>query len=151
MARVLIAEDDPNKADWLAQFVAELDPRLLVVRTRSYNTALAYLCTENVELLLLDMSMPTFDMSSEESGGEMRAFAGRELLRELQRRSITTRTIVVTQYEGFGEGTDRKTLDELRTELKGKFGEQFVGAVYYQPADTSWQEKLKALIRRVIP
>lgn len=148
--QLLIIEDDPKKSERLRSFVTQEFPSFIVEEARSYQSGLAVSLAREIDVVILDMSMPTFDVSNREHGGEMRPFAGREVLRELQRKKRRTKAIIVTQFESFGDGDDRQTLDELRRELGLNYPDLFNGVIYYQASETSWQDKLRRLIMKVI-
>jgi hypothetical protein len=72
------------------------------------------------------MTMPTYDVTPSERGGRTRVFGGREILRAIARRKLPARVIVVTQFESFGEGKQKKTLSELSQELRRDFPDNYV-------------------------
>jgi len=83
----------------------------------SMQSGLRALLKQTPDLVLLDMNLPTYDITSEESGGRLQAFAGREILRQLARRNIFVPVVVVTQFDYLGEGRNRIALGELDQEL----------------------------------
>jgi CheY-like chemotaxis protein len=143
---VLIVEDDENKSRQLSEFIRKSLTDAVVTERRSYRSGLYHIVHSELSLILLDMSMPTFDVSSQERGGRTRAYGGRDILDEMRRRKITTRVIVVTQFETFGEGADRTTLAELDSELKASFPGNYLGSVYYHPAQSNWQDDLRRIM-----
>jgi hypothetical protein len=78
------------------------------------------------------------------------AFAGREILSQLKRRSVKCKVIVVTQFERFGETDRLMTLNELKKDMRRNFAENYVGTVFYQPAESGWREDLKVVLHRVL-
>lgn len=143
--KILIVEDDNNKRRHLVELVRELVPSAAVEERGSYQSGLSAALASDYDLLILDMSMPTFDSMSGTSGNHRR-FAGRDIIRELDRRRRVTRAIVVTQFETFGEGSNRRTLTELHEELAGSYATIYDSIVYYHAAQSDWRE---ALGRRV--
>lgn len=144
--RILLIEDDQNKCEQIARFVgAELPDAELVIR-HSFQSGLkeAILCTPN--LVLLDMTMPSYEVGPREPGGRERRYAGREILRQLSRRGIRVQVVVITQYEQFEEDGDTVRLPELVAELKAEYPEIFIDAVFYQAANTTWVGQLRALL-----
>ena len=99
--------------------------------------------------MLLDMTMPTYDVSGKETGGIERRYAGVEILRRLQRKKIHIPAIVVTQFERFGEGSDLVSLEELREDLAEKFPAVFRGAVFYQAANSEWKKELGEVLGKI--
>ena len=56
------------------------------------------------------MSMPIFDISETSN---FNFFGGITFLKEMKRKNIATPTIIVTQYEIFGEGPSQKTSESI--------------------------------------
>ena len=90
--------------------------------------------------------MPTFDVSPTDKGGRTRAYAGRDILREIRRKHLSPKVIIVTQFESFGEGQEKKTLEELKQELSGEFPANYVATVYYHLAIMGWKRDLAQII-----
>lgn len=146
---VLIVEDDVNKSKNLFECVRQILPAAKIVERRSYRSGLKELVDSPPDLVLLDMSLPTFDVTSKDKGGRPRGFAGRDIMEEVSRRRLSIRALVVTQYPVFGEGKDKKTLEQLRIELRTQFPRMFLGAVYYHPAQSDWKSQLEEAIGHV--
>ncbi len=144
--RVLIIEDDANKLAQLSGFVRDTYPDARVSEKRSYQSGLKEIMAgDPPDLLLLDMTLPTYDIGGSEPGGRTRAFAGREILAQMHRRAIRTNVIIVTQYEHFGDGHNMKTLAELRDEMLLSYTGLYRGTVFYQPSESGWRVELKTL------
>ena len=90
--------------------------------------------------------MPTYDVGGKETGGRERRYAGMQILRQLKRKGTEVRTIIVTQFEQFGEGDQLLTLDQLRLDLATEFGTYYLGSVYYQAGDSRWRDELRDLL-----
>jgi len=147
--RVLIVEDDKKKAKHLFDHVHRTVPQANIEERSSYRGGLREIVDTQPDIIILDMSMPTFDVSNKDRGGRTRAYAGRDILEEMRRRKISGMVIVITQFETFGEGEDRKTLEQLKSELARDFAATYCGAVYYHPAQSNWQEELTTLIGKL--
>ena len=138
----LLVEDDEQKRKTLEAFINEiLQPDQLMVR-KSYQSALSTLKETFVDLVILDMSLPTFDIGAGEDGGRRLPYGGKEILRQLKRKSIQTKVIVVTQFDVFGEGNTVVTREELDDELNDEYPDLYVGMVYYSVATGTWKEEL---------
>jgi DNA-binding NarL/FixJ family response regulator len=147
--KVLIIEDDQNKLEQLATFVASEFPAESVGRALSYRNGLAALLSEKWDLVLLDMQLPTFDKSPRESGGRQRAFAGEQILRKMAHNKITAPAIVVTQFEKFGDLGSAISLRELMARLQSAGYPNYRGTVYYHAKISDWKSELRQLIERV--
>ncbi len=145
--KILLVEDDDNKRSQLMQFVGEFLPETDVSIARSLQSGMRQIRDQRADVVLLDMTLPTYDIGPDEPGGSTHAFGGREFLRELRRFKLHVPVIVVTQFETFGSGADMTTLSALDAELKRDFPGVYCGAVYYHAAIQSWKEQLLNMIR----
>jgi CheY-like chemotaxis protein len=148
MLNVLVVEDDENKSKQVVTCLHQLLPEIHLEERRSYQSGLKEIVLSKPDLVILDMSMPTFDITTKDKGGRARAYAGRDILDELIRRRLETSAIIVTQYETFGEGSDKKTLEQLKKELTNEFPTTFLGAVYYHPSQSDWKRQLQILLNQ---
>lgn len=146
--RILIAEDDSNKIKHIADLLREAEPSAQIVEKRSYQSSLKEALANRPDVIVLDMSMPNYDLSPSEPGGRFRHYAGRDILREIKRKGLEARVVVVTQYESFGEGKEMMTLDQLKSQLNAEFPGLYVGTVFYRPSETTWRDDLTSLIVR---
>jgi len=144
--RVLVVEDDPNKLRQICSYLRDTYASVRVSERRSYRSGLDAALNEEFDVVVLDMSMPTYDISPGEKGGRNRPYGGRDILAELHRTKRRVRVVVVTQFESFGEGTERLTLSELRAQLAARYPQIYAGIVFYQPSETAWREELSAAI-----
>jgi CheY-like chemotaxis protein len=147
MMNVLIIEDDFNKISQLSTFVRGELPDANILERRSYQSGLKEAVGSLPDIIILDMSLPTYEVGGSEPGGRMRAFAGREILSQLKRRGVSTKVVIVTQFERFGEEGGVMTLDELKNDMKINFGGNYMGTVFYQPAESGWRNDLREALR----
>jgi len=147
---IVIVEDDENKRKQLVKCIQGLLPKSEIVERQSYQSGLKEIVLSSPDIVILDMSMPTYDVTPKDKGGRTRAYAGRDILDEIVRRGLEVPIIVVTQYETFGEPDDQKSLEQLKTELQQNYPNIYRGAVYYQPAQSDWKNALENLIADLI-
>lgn len=146
--KILLIEDDPNKKTQLCNFLSNIK-EVNIIQTNSYKSGLRAVVKDAYDLVILDMSMPTFDITINESGGRILPFAGKEILRQMKRRNIIIPTIVVTQFEKFGEYEKMIYLEELNEELAIEFSENYIDTVNYNPTSSSWIDSLKENIKKI--
>lgn len=149
MKRILIVEDNQKKLEKIKTFLeGEFDDVVLEEKT-SYNSASREIVLnyEKYNLILLDMSMQTYDISTEESGGEPEPLAGKNILKQIYLREIPTKVVVVTMYENFVDGTNVAKLDE---ELREDFAENYCGFIFFSHHNKDWSVKLKEFITRLL-
>lgn len=147
--KILIADDDINKRERIKSFiVSKFNDKFEIYEQHSYQSSLRCIQDELFDLIILDMTMPTYDISLEENGGRIKVFAGKEIMSKMIRRNIIMPVIVMTQFETFGE--DEVTFSELEQELKNSYGEIFEEIIYYHNGLTGWQEQLENRLCRYI-
>lgn len=142
--KILLVEDFEEKANNIMAFLNSEFPNFEVDRCSSYNTAQENIFehSEDYELILLDMSMSTYDLDVDASGGLPEPAAGEYLLEGMFLRDITTPVIVITMYNVFG----RKELSAFDTELKAKYPQNYKSYVFYSSQRTDWKNELKKQI-----
>lgn len=144
--KILIIEDDEIKRKQLTSFIEETFPKMQIEAVKSVQGALKKLTSNRYNLIILDMTLPTFDLGREEDGGRIRAYGGRDILRQMERHKITTTVIMVTQFDRFGKGDETLTLEELDLELQAEHQVIYKGSVYYNAAYDEWKSSLQKLI-----
>lgn len=146
--KILLVEDDEDKRGRIVEFIRQ-ELRTEIDTARSFQTGRKFITEKKYDLILLDMSMPTFDITPTESGGRSQPFGGRTLLFEMQRRKINTKVIVITQFDFFGVDDEEISLDELDLELKETFHQNYLGAVAFNIGYEDWKENLLKRIQNV--
>lgn len=146
---ILIIEDDQNKIKQIVEYVKTIYDSPSIIKRFSFQSGLKEIINSNFDIIILDMSMPTFDITENDSGGRPKPFAGREILRQMKRRNIKIPVIIVTQFERFGELSTEINLAELKEELYKNFLDNYLGTVYYNPALNSWKDELGEILVKI--
>ena len=146
--RVLLIEDYEEKAQDILAFIHQSYPGFDVLRCSSYNSAqeMIFEAETAYDLILLDMSMTTFDLSSDASGGKPEPSAGKDILEGMYLRDIHTPVIVVTMYNVFG----RKELSVFHKELKELYPDNYKSYVFYSAQHSEWRASLEKNIKAVL-
>jgi DNA-binding NarL/FixJ family response regulator len=146
--KILFIEDHPHKRGQVQNFLSETFSDAIIEVRGSYNSGLRELILNNKEydILLLDISMPNYDISPEENGGDFLPFAGKLILKEMYLREIPTKAIVVTMHGSFEDGTK---IAELDKELKSEFNENYIGYVYFSQISIEWKDQLENIIKQI--
>ena len=145
---VLIVEDNHNKLKQIKEFVKEICVEVSVHDALSYTAGLRRIYDENWDLLLLDMSLPVYDMSQQETGGDKKSIAGKEIMKRMIHRKIYIPTIVITQFDTFGE--NEVSIKSLNDEFKVELDKIWKGTVNYEDSTNKWKIELKQLLEKVI-
>ena len=145
MKRILIIEDDKYKLDKMKSFLEKDFPDLEIIVKTSFHSGFDEI-VDNFhlyDLLLLDMSMQNYDISTDEAGGDPAPLAGKSILTQMYLREIPTKVIVVTMYERFQDGTKIKDLHSTLTE---EFIDNYKGYVFFSHIDNKWMDDLKTFL-----
>lgn len=149
--KYLIVEDEDPKQDKIMNFMKDNYPEFVASRARSVRSAIETLSKETPDLLLLDMSLPTFDVSSSERGGHPQGFGGIEVIRHLEQNGIRCPTIVITGYDAFiDEYSQGISLEEMDQKLSEEYTEGYQGLVYYNALYEKWEQDLATLLEKTI-
>lgn len=145
--RILLVEDYEEKAKDIRKFLKEKFPNAKVSNCTSYNSAqeMIFEAEEEYDLILLDMSMSTFDLNDDASGGLPEPAAGQNILEGMYLRNISTPVIVVTMYNVFG----RKELATFDKELKEQYPDNYRSYVYYSAQKGDWRNILEQQIKSI--
>src|SRR5665213_1115550 len=123
--RILIVEDDKTKATCLQVFLKGKYPDVIPQLERSYQAGLGRVEAEPFELILMDMSLPTYNARPSTRLGRPRAFGGYDIMRKMHKKGLSARVVIVSALERFGEGDARMTFEEITTKCKDEFPELY--------------------------
>lgn len=148
--RLLLVEDDALKSDRIIDFLRREYPNADIDIQRSYQSGLKAAERAQFDLLILDMTLPTFDVGPRIREGRSRTMGGRELMRKLKLKGIPLKAVVVTQFSTFGEGPSAINFDTLMEECEAELSGVFCGGVSYKASSSIWMSELKALIHSAL-
>ncbi len=149
ISNIIVIEDDFKKKEDIRKFLSsELQINNIVIK-ESYQSGLRELIKTKYDLLLLDMSIPTWDKSINEPGGNFEKFGGYKILKEITRKKKPIKTILITMFDDFGESDTSITLSQLDNLLKTEFPDIYIGAVYYNTREEKWKADLSDFILKL--
>lgn len=149
ISNIIVIEDDFKKKEDIRNFLSsELQINNIVIK-ESYQSGLRELIKNKYDLLLLDMSIPTWDKSIDEPGGNFEKFGGYKILKEITRKKKPIKTILITMFDDFGESDTSITLSQLDNLLKTEFPNIYIGAVYYNTREEKWKSDLSDFILKM--
>lgn len=140
--KILLVEDDQFKANSIEHFLRKTLETVRLSHARSVSTAARAVNDEDFDLILLDMSLPSFDVGPGEQGGKPQGFGGVDILRILDGLANNPKVVVVTQFETFGSGDDAVDLADLRAQLLQEFPDILDGVVYFDTTGNAWRDEL---------
>lgn len=139
---ILLVEDDDPKRKNIEGFLYEIMPELSLSVSRSVRSAISSLQQKVPDLAILDMSLPTFDIGPQETGGRPQGFGGIELLRIMELEDIYCPALIITGYEAFAKAGGQVALDSVAQELLAEHPQNLKGVVHYNSSYGDWKERL---------
>jgi CheY-like chemotaxis protein len=144
---VLVADDEGPKLESIVDAVSKSFVNAEIVTARSVRSALDILRDRTADVVVLDMSLPTFDVAPGEQGGRPQNYGGIELLRYMDFYEISSPVFIVTQYEAFPDKGGHVDLSELGSRLKREHPRTFQEIIYYGGStDDAWRRTLNRLL-----
>ena len=140
--RVLIVEDNTSKLENIKNCLKKTYVDIELIERYSFNSGLKEILSSAFDYIILDMSLPTYDITRNENGGDKRRLGGLNILKRMYMKKIFIPVIVITQFESFDNGT--LSLSSLNEELSARYSSIWKGTVYY--GNNDWEEQLKQLV-----
>ena len=150
MTDILRVEDEAPKRENIKALLDNMGLGEAVVEARSVGSAIRCLRTEKYDLVILDMSLPTFDISRGESGGRPQGVGGIEVLRYLDRFRVRVPVVVVTAYPAFAQGNKEIDLSSLESTLQRDHPHTFRHLVLYNSMFSTWKTELQGTITEAL-
>lgn len=150
MIDVLLVEDDDPKLRQILSFLNSSHPEIPISVARSINAACRCLDKQEFDLILLDMSLPTFDGGKTiGASGRQRTLGGKDLLRYLWELEISTPVYVVTGFKDFPGEIGTVKLPQLHQELLQAFPENYRGHIRFSHNSDSWKLQLSQILGKL--
>lgn len=147
---ILLVEDDEFKAGDIAKIIAESLPEASVQRAMSVTSALRAITDERFSLVVLDMSLPTFDLTGPGGGGSPQGQGGLEVLRLAKRMNKRPPFVIVTQYPDIElEGEDIPLASAPKALLQ-RFELDVKACLLYEFDGDSWRMPLRTFLADMI-
>lgn len=140
--KILIADDESRKIENISELVAENFSKALIQTSRSVRSTISSIIEGHFDLIILDMSLPTFDIAPGEPGGRAQGSGGIEVLRNMDFYEIATPVIVVTQYETVPERGTLVPLAAIEARLIEEHPHTFKGCVFFGALNDTWRPVL---------
>ena len=145
MATVLLVEDEKFKREHIADLLSD-EFGILVEFAKSVSSSIDIIEEINPSLIILDMSLPTYDIEDRERGGRPQGYGGKEVLRFLTMEESLTPVIVVTGYDVFPDSGGAVGLNKLIDDLYEEFEVNLKAVLRYDSTSSGWREELVGLI-----
>jgi len=147
--KILLIEDNKTKANDIKLFIEDflIDSDLII--KESLTSGLRDLFSNNYDLLLLDMSLPTREGAMSSTINNFEQLGGHRILSEMKRKEKKIPTILITMFSEFGVGESFLNIDNLNVILKEEFHDFYNGFVFYSSQNDDWKDKLQNLINEI--
>ena len=145
--KILIVEDDAFKAEDIKSVILKEIRDCRIKVAKSFQSGCEVSLTDKFDLLILDMSIPNFDICSEDQGGETLKNGGELIMRELIDEGRNFNAVILSQYETFAG----ETIEQIDKRLKEFCQSKYMGWIKYSISNNDWQEKLLNTIKKCYP
>lgn len=147
---ILLADDSQEKIKYVKEILdANIEYDTLDI-SNSYNSTTKAIKKKIYDLIILDMSMPTFDPVKGRTNATPRPLAGKDIMSKLHYRSINIPVVILTQFDVFGRLSDAVGLEDLTNDLSDSFPDNFKGCVFYDPQSSLWSNELVTVIKGIL-
>lgn len=145
---ILLVEDNIQKKDKILDFIKSIDSMNIVAVASSFTSGCQIVDNYGSEcdIILLDISLPTYDKNNLSPGGNFRSFAGKEIARKIIRKKMKMKIIFITQYNSFSENRKSYNFQELKAELIKDCKDNFLGMIQFDSTKENWKIDLNKLI-----
>lgn len=144
---ILIIEDNLLKRQKVVDFLGE-HVQTTFSEAASFNTGLRLALSNRYDLIVLDMSMPTFDRTESAHGGRFRVLAGKEIVGRLARAGKLVPVVILTGYKDFSVDSESMNIDEIDSSLRN-VGENYRGYVMFDATDSIWKQQLLSVVQEI--
>lgn len=150
--KILIIEDDESKVKDIQDVVGEVFDCAVVAISSSYQSGLLVLSNLDVDLVILDMTLPLYDETGAGGGGRKVQFGGELILREMVQENMSQPVIIVSQHDYFADYVSAINLSQLGERLRDEFGKKVIDTILYDSsefvdgAEQGWRKQLKDAI-----
>lgn len=150
MKNFILIEDDDFKKKKILDFLLEEFNKSNIPCASSVTSALNYLKQNRGEqIVLLDMSLPTYDQESQLDTGRPQGFGGMDILRYMEFMGDERKVIVITQFDNFTVNGENVSLQDISIRLEKEFANYFIGVVQFDVISDSWKNQLLTLIESI--
>jgi CheY-like chemotaxis protein len=143
---ILLVEDNPHKQSRILEFLNGVEQELKIDTAASFTSGCQKIEINQYLLIILDVSLPTYDRSATDSGGKFRILGGREIARKLVRLGVRSKIVFLTQYTSFSDKGTSHTFESLSEQLKQDCGALFSEMVFFDATSSKWKEVLQQVI-----
>ena len=143
--KILLVEDDEHKMKDIIHYLELIKKGVIIDTAFSVESGVQKALENLYDLILLDMTIPNFDITETSDGGKSYKNGGEIIVKELLDECVSFRCAIITQYETF----NNETIDQIGLRIQDLCGENYYGYVKYSTSDDAWKDSLKKIIGNV--
>lgn len=143
--RILLVEDDKHKMNDIITYLETFKKKIEVETACSVESGVQSAVDNPYDLILLDMTIPNFDITEKSDGGKSYKNGGEIVVKELLDEEVDFRCAIITQYETF----NNETIEQISQRISKLCQSNYFGYVKYSTDNDAWKAKLKELIEHV--
>lgn len=146
--KFLFVEDEIVKQKEILEYLNEELLQNEVEVAHSLMGGMLALKKSEFEMVLLDMSLPLYDLNGEDEGiNEFEAFGGIEILDEIERKELSVKVLVITAFDVIEDDTKKIHLEQLNQQMKENYSNIYLGCIHYDQSSLEWKSELKKYIK----
>lgn len=143
--KILIVEDNHTKLNSIMYFLKEEYPNYELDYAYSYTSGIRKIYGSRYSLIILDMSLPMYDINQLDSGGDKKSVAGKDIMKRMIHKKIIVPTLIITQFDTFGDNDI--TIDMLNKEFETSMSSIWIGTINYE--NIQWKKELSDYINNL--
>ncbi len=149
--KLILIEDDDFKKKKILSFINESFDNAEVETAGAVTSAIELIkqCLD-AELILLDMSLPTYDHAENTDTGRPQGFGGIDILRYMEFMEDNRKVIIITQFDTFTIDGVNINVHDIEHKLSVEFNDSFVGLVQFDVVSDSWKLDLLTKINETL-
>lgn len=147
--KILVIDDSEYKIEGVRSLLNSIGFNENVVFARSFQSGMRALREFKPDLTILDMTIPTSETSTGELEGRVRIFGGRDFLAEIDYENITTKVIILTQFDRFLGSAKPIDLATLSKQLTAAYPKILDSTIYFSNVNSVWQSELRDAVVRL--
>lgn len=145
--KVLFIEDEQSKERQIFEFMNSFNSNIEITTEKSLMSGIRKIQTEFFDLILLDMSLPLYDLGSDiDEINEFEAFAGIDILEEMFRIDYSGKVIVITAFDIIEDDSKKLSLEQLDRQMKKDYPRLYEGCIHYNSSSLEWKRELEIMI-----
>lgn len=149
--KLLIVEDDEFKRRNVSRLIESTFPNVEAYYARSISSSMRQIEKHpDIGAVILDMSLPTYDVGPRESGGRPQGFGGLSVIQHLDALESTAHVFVLTQFLQFEEGDESLNVGDLEALLRSDYPLIFRALIHYGAGSDQWKSDLSVELGKLL-